>query len=135
MTHLNVLQNALSKLNSQLTDAKTRLASQEAEIKSANSKLQISLSETENLKTSFIAKKKTWADEKTLLTQRAEKAEAALEEVSTELNGLKGRVSQMVAAIFGKPSVFNLVYFLLIRNISRQLTLCIKYVQAHEAKT
>ena len=135
MTHLNVLQNALSELNSQLTDAKTRLASQEAEIKSANSKLQISLSETENLKTSFAAKKKTWAEEKTLLTQRAEKAEAALEEVSTELNGLKGRVSQMVAAIFGKPSVFNLVYFLLIRNISRQLTLCIKYVQAHEART
>ena len=135
MTHLNVLQNALSELNSQLTDAKTRLASQEAEIKSANSKLQISLSETENLKTSRIAKKKTWAEEKTLLTQHAEKAEAALEEVSTELNGLKGRVSQMVAAIFGKPSVFNLVYFLLIRNISRQLTLCIKYVQAHEART
>ena len=134
MTHLNVLQNALSELNSQLTDAKTRLASQEAEIKSANSKLQISLSEMENLKTSFTAKKKTWAEEKTLLTQRAEKAEAALEEVSTELNGLKGRVSQMVAAIFGKPSVFNLVYFLLIRNISRQLTLFIKYVQAHEAR-
>ena len=134
MTHLNVLQNALSELNSQLTDAKTRLASQEAEIKSANSKLQISLSETENLKTSFAAKKKTWAEEKTLLTQRAEKAEAALEEVSTELNGLKGRVSQMVAAIFGKPSVFNLMYFLLIRNISRQLTLFIKYVQAHEAR-
>ena len=62
----------------------------------------------ENLKTSFTAKKKTWAEEKTLLTQHAEKAEAALEEVSTELNGLKGRVSQMVAAIFGKPSVFNL---------------------------
>ena len=87
------MQNALSELNSQLTDAKTRLAGQEAEIKSANSKLQISLSETENLKTSFAAKKKTWTEEKTLLTQRAEKAEAALEEVSTELNGLKGQVS------------------------------------------
>ena len=60
MTHPNVLQNALSELNSQLTDAKTRLASQEAETKSANSKLQISLSKTENLKTSFAAKKKTW---------------------------------------------------------------------------
>ena len=134
MTHLNVLQNALSELNSQLTDAKTRLAGQEAEIKSANSKLQISLSETENLKTSLAAKKKTWAEEKMLLTQCAERAEAALEEVSTELNGLKGRVSQMVAAIFGKPSIFNLMYFLLIRNISRQLTLFIKYVQAHEAR-
>ena len=83
-----------------MTDVKIRLAGQEAEIKSANSKLQVSLSETEKLKTSFIAKKKTRAEEKTLLTQRAEKAKAALEEVSTELNGLKGRVSQMVAAIF-----------------------------------
>ena len=43
------LQNALSELSSQLTDAKTRLADQEAEIKSANSQLQISLSEMENL--------------------------------------------------------------------------------------
>ena len=103
----------------QLTDAKTRLASQEAEIKSANSKLQISLSETENLKTSFAAKKKTWEEEKTLLTQRVENAKTALEEISTEMKGLKGRVSQMVAAIFGKPSDFNFVFFLLIRSISR----------------
>ena len=104
LTHLNVLQNALSELNSQLTDAKTQLASQEVEIKYANSKLQISLSETENLKTSFAAKKKTWEEEKTLLTQHAEKAETTLEEISTELNGLKGQVSQMVASIFGKLS-------------------------------
>ena len=134
MTHLNVLHNALSELNSQLTDAKTRLASQEAEIKSANFKLQISLFETENLKTSFAAKKKTWEEEKNASAQCAEKAETTLEEISTELNGLKGRVSQMVAAIFGKPSGFNFVCFLLIWSISRQLTLCIKYVQAHEEK-
>ena len=93
MTYLNVSQNALSELNSQLTDAKTRLASQESEIKSSTSKLQISLSETENLKTSFAAKEKTWEEEKTLLTQRAETAETALKEISTELNGLKGQVS------------------------------------------
>ena len=41
---------------------------------------------------------------KTLLTQQAETAETALKEISTELNGVKGRVSQMVAAIFGKWS-------------------------------
>ena len=112
MTRLNVLQNALSELNSQLTDAKTRLASQEAEIKSANSKLQISLSATENLKTSFAAKKKTWEEEKTLLTQRVEKAENAFEDISTELNGLKGRVSQMVADIFGKlPDLTFCIFF------------------------
>ena len=92
-------------MGSQLTDAKTRLADQEAEIKTADSKLQLSLSETEKLKTSLTAKKKSWAEEKTLLIQRAEKAEAALEEVTTELTGLKNRVSQMVSAIFGKSSV------------------------------
>ena len=57
------------------------------------------------MKTSLTAKKKAWAEEKTLLTQRAEKAEAALEEVTMELIGLKNWVSQMVSAIFGKPSV------------------------------
>ena len=72
-------------MGSQLTDAKTRLADQEAEIKTANSKLQLSLSENEKLKTSLTEKKKSRADEKTLLVQRAEAAEAALEEVTTEL--------------------------------------------------
>ena len=52
--------------------------------------------------TSFEAEKKTWADEKTVLTQRAEKAEAALQEVTTELTGLKRHVTQMVSAIFGE---------------------------------
>ena len=105
-------QNALSELNSQLTDAKTRLASQESEIKSSTSKLQISLSATENLKTSFAAKEKTWENEKTLLTRRAETAKTALKEISTELNGLKGRVSQMVVAIFGKlPDLTFRIFF------------------------
>ena len=72
---------------------KTRLVDQEAEIKSAKSKLQLSLAETEKLRTSLTAKKKTWAEEKTLLTQRVEKAEVALEEITTELTGLKDRVS------------------------------------------
>ena len=92
-------------MSSQLTDAKTRLTDQEAEIKTADSKLQLSLSETEKLKTSLTAKKKSWAEEKMLLIQHAETAEAALEEVTTELTGLKNRVSQMVSAIFGKSSV------------------------------
>ena len=54
------------------------------------------------MKTSFEAEKKTWADEKTALTQRAEKAEAALQEATTELSGLRSRVNQMVSAIFGE---------------------------------
>ena len=92
-------------MGSQLTDAKTQLVDQEAEIKSADSKLQLSLFETEKWKTSLTAKKKSWAEEKTRLIQHAETAEASLEEVSTELTGLKNRVSQMVSAIFGKSSV------------------------------
>ena len=58
----------------------------------------------ETLKTNLAAKEKTWENEKTLLTHRAETAEIALKEISTELNNLKGWVSQMVTAIFGKPS-------------------------------
>ena len=106
-TPVYVLQNALSKLSSQLTDAKTRLADQEAEIKSADSKLQLSLAETEKLKNSLTVRKKTWVEEKTLLTQRAEKEEATLEEVTTKLTGLKNWVSQMVSAFFGKPFVLT----------------------------
>ena len=113
-------QNALSELNSELTDTKTRLANQESEIKSSTSQPQISLSKTEKLKTDFAVKEKTWADEKILLTRRAEIAETALKEISTELNSLKGRVSQMVAGIFGKLS--NLTFhmcFLSSRNMIR----------------
>ena len=65
-----------------------------------------------NLKTSFATKEKAWENEKTLLTRRAETAETALKEISTELNGLKGRVSQMVAAIFGKlPDLTFCIFF------------------------
>ena len=72
------MENALSELGSQLTDAKIWLVDQEAEIKSADSKLQLCLSETEKLKTILIAKKKSWAEEKTLLIQRAEKLKRLL---------------------------------------------------------
>ena len=101
-------QNALSELNSQLTDTKTRLVNQELEIKSSTSQLQIRLSEMEKLKTSFAIKEKTWEDEKKLLTRWAKTAETTLKEISTELNDLKGRVSQMVAAIFGKLLCFDI---------------------------
>ena len=77
----------------------------------------------DKLKTDFAAKEKTWADEKILLTRRAETAETALKEISTELNCLKGRVSQMVAAIFGNlPDLIFHLCFLSNRNMIRQLT-------------
>ena len=102
-------------MDSQLTDAKTQLAAQETKIKNADSKLQLSLSEAEKLKTSFDVEK-SWADEKTLPIQRAETAEAALKEVTTELTGLKNRVSQTVSTIFGES-----LYYLL------KLYVCHKY--------
>ena len=71
----------------------------------------MNLSEAEKLKTSFDAEKKSWADENTLLIQRAETTEAALKEVTTEITGLKNRVSQMVCAIFGE--LFALVTYTL----------------------
>ena len=86
-----------------MSDAKTRLATQETETRKAESKFQFSVAESKKLKTSFEAEKKTWAEEKMALIQRAEKAEAALQEVTTELTGLKHRVTQMVLAIFGEP--------------------------------
>ena len=97
-----LVQDATAELQSQLADAKTRLENQEFETRKADSKFQFSVAETEKLKTSFEAERNAWAEEKTALTQRAEKAEAALQDVTTELTSLKHRVSQMVFAIFGE---------------------------------
>ena len=96
------LQEATTELQSQLADAKIWLENQESETRKVDSKFQFSVAETEKLKTSFEVERNTWAEEKTALIQRAEKAEAALEEVTTELTGLKCHVSQMVVAIFDK---------------------------------
>ena len=96
------IQDTTAHLQWQLADAKSRLEHQESETQKADSKFKFSLDETEKLKTSFDAERTTWAKQKAALTQRAEKAEADLQEVTTELTGLKHRVSQMVSAIFGE---------------------------------
>ena len=82
---------------------KNRLELQETETQRANSKFEFSVSEQEKLRADFEVEKKAWAEEKIALTHRPKKAEAALEEVTTEWSGLKRHVSQMVSAIFGKP--------------------------------
>ena len=102
LTILCFIQAATVELESQLADAKARLENQVSETRQAESKFYFSIAGTNKLKTSFEAEKNTWAEEKTALTQRAEKAEAALQEVTTELTGLKHCVSQMVSAIFGE---------------------------------
>ena len=72
---------------------KTRLEHQESETRKADSKFQFSLAETEKLKTISEVERNAWAEEKPALIQRAEKAEAALQEVTNELTGLKHRVT------------------------------------------
>ena len=96
------VQATTAQLQSELSELKSRLEAQETETQKANSKFEFSVSEQEKLKSGFEVEKKAWADEKIALTQRAEAAEKALEEVTTELSGLKHCVSQMVSAIFGK---------------------------------
>ena len=91
-----------SQLESETSDLKSRLEAQETETQRANSKFEFSVSEQEKLKKDFEVEKKAWANEKTALINRAEKAETALAETTAELSGLKCHVSQMVSTIFGK---------------------------------
>lgn len=93
------IYSAMSQLESEVTDLKSRLEAQETETQRADS---ISISEQEKLKKEFEMEKKAWVDEKIALINQAEKAEAALEEATVELTDLKRHVSQMVSAIFGK---------------------------------
>ena len=96
-------QTTTAQLQTELSELKTCLELQELETQKAKSKFEFSVSEQAKLKADFEVEKNAWAVEKTALTQRAEKAEATLEEVTPELSGLKRHVSQMVSAIFGKP--------------------------------
>ena len=96
------VQDATAQLQAQLADAKTWLEHQESETQKADSKFKFSLAETEKLKTSFDTERTAWAEEKAALIQWVEKAKASLQEITTELTGLKRRISQMISAIFSK---------------------------------
>ena len=73
------MQAATTELETQLNEAKTRLAAQETKTKKVESKFQFSVSKAKKLKTSFTTDKEAWAKEKTVMIQCAEKAEVALE--------------------------------------------------------
>ena len=96
------VQAACKRFESEISDLKNRLKTQENETQKANAKFEFSVSAQEKLKKKFETERKAWADEKTALLSRAEQAEAALTERTAELSGLKRHVSQMVSAIFGK---------------------------------
>ena len=96
------IQAAVKQFESEISDLKNHLKTQENETQKAKSKFEFSVSAQEKLKKKFEAERKAWADEKVVLLHRAEQAEATLAETTTELSGLKRHVSQMVSAIFGK---------------------------------
>ena len=96
------VQAACKKFESEISELKNRLKTQETETRKANAKFVSSIAAQEELKKNFEAEWKTWAEEKAALVSRAEQAEKALSEKTAELSGLKRQVSQMVAAIFGK---------------------------------
>ena len=96
------VQEACKNFESEISELKNRLKTQETETMKANAKFEFSVTAQEKLKKKFETERKTWAEEKTSLLSRAEQAEAALTERTAELSGLKRHVSQMVAAIFGK---------------------------------
>ena len=96
------VQAACKKFETEISELKNRLKTQETETRKANTKCEFSVAAQEKLKKKFETERKTWTEEKTALVSRAEQAEAALTERTAELSGLKRHVSQMVAAIFGK---------------------------------
>ena len=96
------VQAACKTFESEISELKNRLKTQETETQKANAKFEFSVAAQEKLKKKFETERKAWADEKTALLSRAEQAEAALTERTAELSGLKRHVSQMVSAIFGK---------------------------------
>ena len=83
----------MSQLESEVSDLKNRLEAQETETQRADSKFKFSVSEQEKLRKEFEMEKKAWADKKIAFINRAEKAEAALEEATGELTSLKRHVS------------------------------------------
>ena len=96
------MQATCKKFETDISELKSRLKTQETKTRKANAKFESSIAAQEKLKKKFETERKTWTEEKTALVSRAEQAEAALTERTAELSGLKRHVSQMVAAIFGK---------------------------------
>ena len=99
---LCILQAELNMKESQVTDQRQNIKSQQSETTKAKSELKIALEEAEKLKRDFNAERTSWETEKAALLKRAEEAEAALKPVTEELSGLKHQINSMTAAVFGK---------------------------------
>ena len=97
-----LLQADLSSKESQVTNLRENIKSQQAETSKAKDELTNALAAMKKLKESFKAKEKGWDIDRSALLKRAEDAEAALKPVTEELSGLKQHINLMSAAIFGK---------------------------------
>ena len=61
-----IVQAACKKFESEISDLKNRLKTQESETQKSNSKFEFSVPAQEKLKKKFEAERKAWADEKLL---------------------------------------------------------------------
>ena len=60
------MQVTTNQFQSEISDLKNRLQSQETETQRSNSKFEFSISEQDKLKADFEAERKTWADKRKL---------------------------------------------------------------------
>ena len=72
------IQAAIKQFESEISDLKNRLKTQESENQKANSKFEVSVSAPEKLKKKFETERKAWADEKTALLNRVERLKSCL---------------------------------------------------------
>ena len=85
-----------------MSDLKKSLALQQESQAEADAKYQIALTELDVIKAELKAFKKSAETSQAALTKRAEDAEGRLKTMTDELSKLKGHISRMVGAVFGK---------------------------------
>ena len=103
------MQDELIKKESQIADLQENIKFQQSETSKAKDELTSALAAMEKLKESFKNERASWDTEKTTLLKRAEDAEAALNPVTEELNGLKRQINAMTTAVFGKYPYYKLL--------------------------
>ena len=107
---------------SNITDLKKSLETQQSERAKAELSLKSSLEDIEKIRAKFDEERAALETENSNLLKRVEDAEAQIKPVTEELSGLKQHIMQMTATIFGKcimsiqlfnPTNFSYVYTIL----------------------
>ena len=97
-----MLQTELNMKESQVSDLRQNIQTQQSETSKAKSELKTALENIEKLKKDFSAERTGWDTKKAALLKRAEDAEATVKLVTDELSGLNYQINSMTTAIFGK---------------------------------